>query len=70
MPSYALHLSCTADAWAARDTTVIVTLDAADDAKAQELVAELLPDLEYDVVEIECAECSMPVYDCNCQEAA
>lgn len=65
-----VHLSVTAEAWADQDPQIIVTLNAVNGFKAQNMVGELLPDLEYDVTEIECAECSMPVYDCNCQEAA
>ena len=50
---YHLHLALTADQFKDRDAVVTISCDALDDAEAQEFVMDLLPDLPFDIAEIE-----------------
>ena len=51
-----VHIALTAENIADRNGAITVSIDASDDQEAQEFVMDLLPDLEFDVTEIEAEE--------------
>lgn len=67
MRRYQLHVARTEDRLSDRDPLYIVVANAESDEDLQEWFAAEHPDMEYDMVEICCDECSHPVDDCGCE---
>lgn len=71
MKRWQVRLAVYDDAHAEADPELIVIVNAADDEAAFEYCRKLLPDdLDWDMTEVECAECSMPTTMCECVGAA